>query len=151
MPQDFGFVQFVPKQFFLDRKAVIDAVGKGNVVALARAGGYIRTLARRSMRPGGKKNATAPPGTPPRYHAKNLRDLIFFALFGSGVRIGPVKFRKGEAPALLEFGGTATRTDNRTGKRYTARYRGNPFMQPALNQAVSQGKVSEAWRGVVRR
>lgn len=147
---DFGF-NIVPKNFFLDRKAIVDKVGRANARALALAGGYVRKVAQRSMRPANKKHGTAPPGTPPRYHAKNLRDLIFFGLVGdTGVRIGPVKYRKGEAPALLEFGGTATRTDKR-GRPYTAHYRGNPFMQPALTKAVAEGKIAAAWQGILRR
>jgi hypothetical protein len=73
-----------------------------------------------------KKKGISAPGKPPANHTGRLRELIFFGLDISNrsVAIGPLKFRDGKAPKLLEFGGTTTVN------RKPATYRPRPFMGP---------------------
>ena len=76
--------------------------------ALSRAGAFIRQRAKTSIR---KCKGISRPGDPPHSHAGHLRRLIFFAwdAITESMVIGPVPFKEGEAPSLLEFGGTAAR------------------------------------------
>ena len=61
--------------------------------------------------------------------------------------IGPVRFKQGEAPNLLEFGGTAKRV--RTGgKQVIATYRPRPFMGPALEKEIP--KLPAMWASSVK-
>jgi len=147
------------KKGFFDRKGVADKASAAGKAALSRFGSFTRRRAKSSIRDS-KKSAL--PGKPPRSHKGDLRRLIYFA-YDSGrqsVVIGPVKFRRGEAPPLLEHGGVIVRRKRvRTkGKPATGRrketflrlvkdgrleskpavyqsvravYRGNPFMEPA--------------------
>lgn len=114
------------KQFFFDRQAVIDAIGKGKAAALRRFGGYLATVAKRSMRY--RKGASAP-GQPPSAHkdanlarkkklgfSKHngalLREFLYYAFDPTteSVVVGPQGFRtKGggmTVPQLHEYGGT---------------------------------------------
>lgn len=78
-------------------------------------GGYIRTTAKRSMRPGGKSGKSAGPGEAPRWHKKTLRNLIEFVYDKSdgtlivGPKIFPpakgVKHPGFTIPEILEKGG----------------------------------------------
>lgn len=106
----------VKKQFF-DRQAVIDAVGRAQARLFARAGAFVRTAARTSMR---RRKAPAPPGKPPSVHSKDsfatLRNILFaWDPRSESLVVGPVtlnqsSFRgstvvKGAVPAIQEFGG----------------------------------------------
>jgi hypothetical protein len=103
------------KQFY-DRPGVMAQVEEGERVATARGGGYVRTVARRSMKYR-KAGVASPPGTPPHAHRKTkknprgplLRDRLYFAFdpdFEVGV-VGPeaLKGSNTRAPELQEFGG----------------------------------------------
>lgn len=107
-------VRFFARAFF-DSEGVVRRLSAGERRLFTRYGGAVRTVARRSMRPGGKKYATAEPGEPPRTHEGAIRRLLFFAYEPGGhtVVIGPALFRaKSKAgggmtvPELLERGGT---------------------------------------------
>lgn len=117
------------KAGFFDTQAVKNAVSAANRKALSKFGAFVRRRAQTSIR---KSKKSAQPGEPPKSHEGSLRRLIFFSLDLNrlSVIIGPVKFRKGDAPRLLEKGGTTTRPTKTKGMR-TLRYRGNPFMAPA--------------------
>lgn len=126
---------------FFDKAGVIDAVDAGTRSAFSKYGAYVRTRAKSSIR---KRKTSAPPGSPPSSHAGDLKRLIFFAYDANtkSVVVGPVAFRKGEAPRLLEHGGTATRR----GK--PAHYRGNPTMLPAAKAEMP--KFPDLIRGMVK-
>lgn len=116
------------KLMFFDTNAVKNAVDARTRRALSRYGAFVRTRARSSIR---KRKKTATPGTPPSSHAGDLKRLIFFAYepTNKSVVVGPVPFRAGTAPELLEEGGTTTvREDGRARVRH---YRAFPFMGPA--------------------
>lgn len=126
MPFD---VQAATKSFF-DRAAVADAVDKGTKRALSKFGAFVRTRARSSIR---KRKKVSEPGKPPSSHRGTLKKLLFFAFdpVAKSVVVGPVPFSKAEAPPLLEYGGSATRT-KKSGGTKTANYRPRPFMGPAF-------------------
>lgn len=131
MPFDIRTVQ----KFFLDRAAVTSAVDAGTRRALSRAGAFVRTRARSSIR---KRKAISRPGQPPSSHSGELRRFLFFAYDPAtrSVVVGPAKFKRGEAPPLLEYGGAVTRP-TRDGNQ-VLNYRPRPFMQPALEKERSQ-------------
>lgn len=139
-------------RFFLDRAEVKDAVDRGTRVALSKFGAFVRRRSRSSIR---KRKAISQPGQPPTNREGSLRRLIFFAFDpeAKSVVIGPVPFKQGKAPALLEYGGTVpgngrvifiTREPGRDNRgQFVTRgrqrlvlngdlvYRPRPFMQPA--------------------
>lgn len=104
-----------PTKWFFDRQLVLDKVDKARVRNLSKIGAYIRTRARRSIRP--SKTASRP-GNPPHSHIGLLRDKIYFSYDNDtgGAVVGPVKlnlisvvngsFRSGTVPEILEYGGT---------------------------------------------
>lgn len=110
---------------FFDQAAVRTALDAGTRKALSKFGAFVRQRARSSIR---TRKKSSPPGQPPSSHEGSLKRLIFFAYDASAktVVIGPVPFRAGEAPSLLEHGGTAVKKSGRP-----RRYRGNPFVLPA--------------------
>ncbi len=114
---------------FFDRPAVIHRLNAAKRQVLSKAGAFVRTAARRSIRP---RKKTAKAGSPPSSHTGLLRRLIFFGYDGDRetVVIGPKLFRKKDPtiPQLLEHGGTATHW--RSGKSLT--YDAFPYMRPAM-------------------
>ena len=113
--------------WFFDRPRVARILGKAEKKFLSKAGGTVRTTARRSVRKKGKARSApgqarardrwlheikeqppSPPGTPPYTHTGFLREDITYALdpIDKSVVIGPSK-----SPwlnALHEFGGRVT-------------------------------------------
>jgi hypothetical protein len=136
------------KSLFFDRAAVIADIGKKAATSFSRFGSFVRRRAQTSMRKGGKKKLIASPGEPPRTHEGSVRRLIWFSWDPStrSVVIGPVPYKKGEAPELLEFGGTVTRRVH--GKPRVMRYRKFPFMGPALEAEMPN--LPKAWSAAVR-
>jgi hypothetical protein len=141
-------------QVFFDRKAVIEALGRGKAMAMGKIGAFIRKAAQWSMH---RRSGPSAPGSPPNVHQGQLRDLIFFAFDpdNSSVVSGPIPFADGVAPRLNEFGGdvpVTTVTRKYTGnKRYThgGHYPKRPFMKPALDDSTSNAKLVEAWYNVM--
>src|SRR5438105_12168311 len=101
--------------FFFDRKKVIDWMDKKSRAAMSRAGAYIRTIARSSMR---RRKKSSPAGQPPSAHTDpGLKKIIFaYDPERKTVVIGPVGFtghnvigggvKPGVVPQTMEFGGT---------------------------------------------
>lgn len=145
---NFGFVniQAATSNFF-DRAKVMAAVDKAFIRNMARSGALVRKIMRQSMR---KRKKSAETGKPPSAHGNpKLKDLIFFAYDSSdkSTVIGPVLFAKGEAPELLEKGGTIVRK-GRGGKSRAMHYRGNAFAAPALETAAP--KLPAIWANSVK-
>jgi hypothetical protein len=157
------------KQLFFDRPRVQRAVDKTQRRVLSKAGAFVRTAAKHSIR---KRKGSAPPGAPPHSHEGSLRRLI---LFGYDERtetvvVGPVGFKRSTAPNVLEFGGAVktkrprlVRVESRgrdKRRRFTkARFRRaeagtklvyapRPFMGPALEK--EQPKLPKLWANSVR-
>ena len=137
------------KTLFFDRAKVQRAVGKARRAVLSRAGAFIRQTAKTSIR---KRKKSSPPGKPPSSHMGLLRKFIFFGYDerSDSVVIGPVGFRKSNAPEVLEQGGVATVTRFRRGKveRRRVRIAARPFMGPALKKETP--KLPKLWRNSVR-
>lgn len=122
---------------FFDSAGVLAAVSKARRKVLSKCGAFVRRRARSSIR---KRKKSAPPGAPPSSHSGELKRLLFFAydFATQSVVVGPVPFAGSKAggdrraPELLERGGPVTRR-TKSGAATVHRYRGNPFMKPALD------------------
>jgi hypothetical protein len=110
-------VSLAIKEYFFDRAAVQNAVARGNLRALSKAGAYVRTRARTSLR---RRKKPAAPGQPPSVHSRDSFATLKNILFGlepqrQAVLIGPVGLGgasrnsavvpDGTVPNVLEFGG----------------------------------------------
>lgn len=145
------------RQNFFDREKVIRALDKGQRIALSKAGAFIRTSARMSMRPGRRKDGRriySKPGEPPRVWQGNLKKFTFFAYdeASKSVVVGPEGFSNSEAPRVLEYGGAVQYRKKIPGTKETiaatATLEPRPFMQPAFEKNKSQ--IPEHWRDVVK-
>lgn len=166
------------KNFFFDRRIVIDAIGKAEAKNLSRIGAFLRTRARSLLR---RRKSTSAPGSPPSVHTQDkvatLKNIQFAYEAGQhAVIVGPIKFgtranqgMSAPVPSLLEFGGTQTiheerfqgktewyrrdtRYPDRPNKEYrtrTARYSPRPFMRPALELEIKAGTVMDVWRASI--
>jgi hypothetical protein len=125
-------------EWFLDRAEVAARTDPGTRRALSRFGAHVRQRARTSIR---VRKAVAAPGSPPSSHEGTLRRLVFFSFDPrrGSVVIGPTLAKGGEAPELLEKGGTSA-----DGDRYAAR----PFMAPAF--AAELPKVQTEFRDFIK-
>ncbi|HOI56114.1 MAG TPA: hypothetical protein PLP01_12750 [Phycisphaerae bacterium] len=141
-------IGFKITKLFFDKKAVRDKVDAGTRRVLSKFGAFVRRTARGSIR---KRKKPSPPGTPPSSHVGLLKKFIFFGYEPAkrSVVIGPVRLSqkgRGEAPHLLEYGGTGT--VQRKGKRRRAKIRARPFMAPAAEK--EHPKLPAMWRDSVR-
>lgn len=138
------------KDVFFDRAAVTRSVDAAKRRVLAKAGAFIRTAARTSIR---KRKGSAPPGKPPHSHEGSLRRLILFGYdcTNDSVVVGPVGFKNSVAPRALEHGGTTVVLSRRRGRLQTRKVRiaARPYMAPALER--ERPKLPLLWRNSVRR
>ena len=99
-----------------------------------------------------KRRGTSRPGQPPFAHEGSLRRMVLFGYDPrtESVVVGPVGFRQGNAPSVLEFGGRATVVRRRGGKRtkQTVRIAARPYMRPALEKEAPN--LPNVWRNSVR-
>ena len=108
------------RDFFFDRQAVIDRMGKANVRAVSKAGAFIRTRARTSLR---RRKKSSPPGRPPSVHSTDnvatLKNILFaYEPHAQTLVVGPVALnqinqswidmRTRTVPQVLEFGDVLT-------------------------------------------
>lgn len=136
------------KAGFFDRKKVTSAVDRATRKVLSRFGAFVRTAARSSIR---RRKSVSKPGQAPTSWTGLLKKFLFFSYDRQkrSVVIGPVRLNKrgGEAPSLLEHGGSAARRD-RKGKRRMMRYRARPYMGPAFEK--EKPKLPQMWKDSVR-
>ncbi|NUQ49920.1 MAG: hypothetical protein HUU27_08385 [Phycisphaerae bacterium] len=138
------------KLLFFDRQTVVRAVDKAKRVALSKAGAFIRTRAKHSIR---TRKGSAPPGKPPHSHTGLLKRFIFFG-YDPGtesVVVGPARInRTTDAPHTLEFGGTTAIESGRKGKfrKRKVRIAPRPFMGPALEK--ERPNLPKTWANSVR-
>lgn len=135
------------KRSFFDREKVVREIDRYTLKSLRHAGGYLRRVARNSIKKG-KPGAVSSPGDPPRSHTGLLKDKIFFVAVKEAAQrprviVGPVKLNTPtNAPNILEYGGTTTivRRDPKTKEvtRRKVRIEARPYMGPALEKAKSQ-------------
>jgi len=141
-----NMVGFDIKKMFFDRRAVRGKVDRTTRRVLSRFGAFVRRTARQSIR---KRKKPSRPGQPPSSHTGLLKKFIFFGYEPQqrSVVIGPVQLTqkgRGEAPSLLEHGGSATISYR--GKRKRARIRQRPFMNPALEKEQPKLPGSNSFR-----
>lgn len=126
------------QKWFFDREAVKRYVGAKNQQAFSKAGAFVRTKAKSSIR---RRKAVSAPGQPPSAHAKSgeFRSLksIWFAFDPKrgSVVVGPVgfnalsvfegKLQPGRVPDVMEHGGTMGVVErmNRSGQWVRADFR----------------------------
>jgi len=141
-------IRFEMTQLFFDSKKIRRSVDRTTRRVLSKFGAFVRRTARSSIR---KRKKASPPGSPPSSHIGLLKKFIWFGYEPAkrSVVIGPARLSqagRGEAPSLLEYGGT-TKVERR-GKRKRAKVRPRPFMGPAFEK--EQPKLPAMWRGSVR-
>ena len=92
-----------------------------------------RATARGRRRPGLPRNVSKP-GDPPfiTHPQSQLKTGIRYALRGDLVVVGPVRFRTGNVPEMLEYG--------------TARVQPRPFMRPALSATINEPGFSRLFK-----
>lgn len=133
---------------FFDRKTVIRAADRATGKVLSRFGAFVRRAARSSIR---RRSTVSRPGQPPTSWTGLLRRFLFFSYEPQkrSVVIGPARLRRsdGEAPPLLEHGGTVARR-RRGAARRVLRYRARPYMGPAFEK--EKPKLPQMWRDSVR-
>jgi hypothetical protein len=127
------------RKSFFDTGKVTTALDKATKKALSKFGAFVRQRAKSSIR---SRKQISQPGQPPSNHAGHLKRLIFFQYSADEktVVIGPVPFRRGIAPSLLESGGVRISKNGRPLK-----YRQRPFMKPAFDKELSL-KPAEFWK-----
>jgi hypothetical protein len=138
------------KDMFFDRAAVVRAVDGAKRKVLSKAGAFIRTAARTSIR---KRKGPAPAGKPPHSHEGSLRRLILFGYdkAADSVVVGPVGFKKSVAPNVLEYGGDTVVLRRRGGRLTSQKVKiaARPYMTPALEQ--ERPKLPLLWRNSIRK
>lgn len=170
-------VTFRFKFQFFDSKLVMRAVDKARRAVLSKAGAFIRTRAKTSIR---KRKGISEPGRPPHSHEGTLKRFLYFGYDPGAdtVVVGPAKTNQvffdkdrkpvtGTVPEILEKGGQITilevfkygrwqRVDLRSRRRLAGlktRYRKvtikpRPYMGPAMEAELP--KFRELWRNSVR-
>lgn len=133
------------KRRYFDQAKIIKMLDRKSRNALIKAGAYIRRSAMQSMRSSKK---SAPPGQPPRAH-KNpyLKTGIRFGYDANERRMvcGPLLRQQTRGlgiPKLLEKGGMVIRMQGQKLRQMT--YKGNPYMQPALDKNVN--KIADSFK-----
>ncbi len=144
---------------FFDTDRVKRAAGVAARKNLSKAGAFVRTAARSSIR---KRKAISAPGQPPSSHAGLLRKFIFFGYDPARktVMVGPVRLNQkvGAAPEAIEHSGRSVVVTGWRGKSRSARTRGGvrervriqarPFMSPAMKKQAP--KFAGLWANSVR-
>ena len=141
-------IRFEVKQLFFDSPKVVRAVDRTTRRVLSKFGALVRRTARSSIR---KRKRISEPGSPPSSHSGLLKKFIFFGYDPAkrSVVIGPERLTqrgRGEAPHLLEYGGTGS--VQRKGKRRRAKVRARPFMGPAFEK--EEPKLAAMWRDSIK-
>lgn len=149
------------KAGFFDREVVKKACNRAAYKHIKYTAGYIRRVARNSMKPAAR-NHYSEPGTPPNAHAgvivhmtkrglkryrfqkgvsgpnAGLRNILYYMSSNRvSAIIGPTRFGSAQRitiPELHEYGGVVTRG----GKRYY--YPARPYMAPAMKIGLEKTK-----------
>ena len=144
-------IKTVSLDMFFDTDRVKRAADTATRKVLSKAGAFIRTAAKSSIR---KRKAISAPGQPPSSHTGLLKKFIFFGYDANRktVVVGPMRLNQkiGAAPEALEHGGASTVVSGRRGKRRKRRIRiaARPFMGPAMRQEMP--KFPGLWANSVK-
>lgn len=169
------------KHFFFDRQTVIDRMGRASRKALSKAGAFIRTRARSSLR---RRKKPSPPGSPPSVHSRDsvatLKNILFaFGPHEQSLIVGPVKLNQREqdwitmgattVPQIHEFGAVVnihemSRNKGKTWWRRDKRRNPRPWEIYRVRKAVyrprpfmgpaleaEQDHIPDAWAGSVSK
>jgi hypothetical protein len=105
------------REFFFDRLTVAAKIDKQRSAFLNRVGGFVRRVARNSLR---RRKKPSEPGSPPSVHSKDdfatLKNILYgFNPATGGVDVGPVglnqKFSGLTVPEIHEYGATVNVTE----------------------------------------
>ncbi|MBR2487561.1 MAG: hypothetical protein IKB52_00380 [Kiritimatiellae bacterium] len=120
-----------------DADGLVARVARASVEILRRMGAYVRTVARRKVRPGERPS---PAGTPPHSRTGALKRGILFGVERrqASVVIGPSERFVGTSMAAHEFGGAYKR------ERYPKR----SLMGPALKESTP--RLARMWQDAVK-
>jgi len=141
----------VSVDMFFSAERIKRAVDKATRDKLKKAGAYVRTAARSSIK---DRKGAAKPGRPPSSHTGLLRHFIFFGYDKQRktVVVGPMRLNQkiGVAPEALEKGGRSMMLVGRRNKRRrkAIRIKPHPFMGPALEKEAP--KFPDLWTNSVR-
>ena len=120
-----------------DADGLTARVARASVDILRRMGAYVRTVARRKVRPGDRPS---PAGTPPHSRTGALKRGILFGVERrqGAVLVGPSERFVGTSMAAHEFGGAYKR------ERYPKR----PLMGPSLKESTP--RLARMWQDAVK-
>ena len=120
-----------------DADGLTARIAKASVDILRRMGAYVRTVARRKVKPGDRPS---PAGTPPHSRTGALKRGILFGVERrqASVLIGPSERFVGTSMAAHEFGGAYKR------ERYPKR----PRMGPSLKESTP--RLARMWQDAVK-
>jgi hypothetical protein len=144
-------IKTVSLDMFFDTDRVKRAADTATRKVLSKAGAFIRTAAKSSIR---KRKAISAPGQPPSSHTGLLKRFIFFGYDADRktVVVGPMRLNQkiGAAPEALEHGGPSTVVSGLRGKRRKRRIRiaARPYMGPAMVKEMP--KFQGIWAQSVR-
>ena len=133
---------------FFNSPKVIAAVDKATRRVLSRFGAFVRQAARSSIR---RRKEPSAPGSPPSSHSGLLKKFIWFSYEPNrrSVVIGPARLggrNRGDAPSLLEYGGTTT--IRRRKRRRRVRIRARPYMGPAFEK--ERVRLPSIWKNSIK-
>lgn len=129
-------------------RPVLSAKDKGTRRALIKAGAFVRSDAKRSMK---KRKRPAEEGQPPREVKGQLKKFLFFVVDkAESVTIGPIKLSNTKAPGTLEYGGARTTMRMVRGRKQAVKadYKPHPYMNPALDKNAA--KVPELFKNAFK-
>jgi len=147
------------KKLFFDTRKVVNAMDRATRKAMSYFGGYVRKVAKNSMR---RVPGASAPGTPPHAHVGLIKEHTYYAYdpVGRSVVIGPARLKSkspyGEitVPEVEEYGGDVQGVSieghhgARRKVRVQRRYPERPFMRPAFEAAKE--RLSTFWADSVR-
>jgi len=119
-------------------KRILDANRRGSLVALRRAGAYLRQVARHMV---SKSPKASDPGSPPHTRHGLLKRSILFGVDNQAmtVVIGPAASMVGTSMQAHEFGGRYRKQD----------YPKRPLMGPTLEASAS--KLPQFWEDSLKQ
>lgn len=121
------------RDWFFDSDKVLRAVESAKIKNLSKAGAFVMTRARTSIRPATRRRSVSRPGEKPVSHVGTLKRFIYFSYdpASGSVVVGPAKVGAVvgvDAPHSIEYGGPVIAPGVARGVHMAAR----PFMHPAL-------------------
>lgn len=136
-----GLVQVKYSQFF-NPDAVIKGLERSEARLLSRAGAFVMTRARRSIR---KRKRISGAGKPPSSHTGFYKKSILFGYDkkNRSVVIGPsANFGGSEVPSLLEFGGSGVASRDMKIKAGAVRGAGGKFTSGGYTVVKKGAKIT---------